>query len=109
MTTSTPPSLFVFAKVSSLGPAIKKFNRDVVRYLHSEGLEFLDVYGLGALDGFAPDVMVDGKISPLALEFVRVTGLDLGDVYPDLIERLGETSGVLPLDASDDDDEESAA
>lgn len=97
----TPPPLFVFAKVSSLGPAIKKFNRDVVRYLRDVNLEFLDVYGADALDGFAPDALEGGKISPLAIEFVRVTGLAFGDVYPNVLEQLG--SGALP-DVSDEED-----
>jgi hypothetical protein len=92
----TPPPLFTFTKVSSLGPAIKRFNRDVVAFLKSSGLDFIDVYGDDAFEGFAPTAVVveDGTpmISPLALEFVRVTGLDFGDVYPDALSSLGEVA-----------------
>jgi hypothetical protein len=99
----TPPPLFVFTKVSSLGPAIKRFNRDVVKYLQDEGLELHEAYGSGAFEGFAPEAIIveDGapKVSPLALEFVRVTGLDFGDVYPDALTSLGE----LPLSFEEED------
>jgi hypothetical protein len=107
------PPLFIFTKVSSLGPAIKRFNRDVVKYLRDEGLELHEAYGSGAFEGFAPEAIVieDGipKVSPLALEFVRVTGLDFGDVYPDVLSSLGLTSGSLGEEAEPASDEEDAA
>ena len=91
----TPPPLFTFTKVSSLGPAIKRFNRDVIAYLRSSGLELHAVYGADLKD-FAPALLTceDGapKVSSLALEFVRVTGLDFGDVYPDALAMLGEAA-----------------
>jgi hypothetical protein len=91
-----PPSLFIFTKVSSLGPEIKRFNRDVVKYLRAEGLDFMETYGADAFKGFAPAAIVseDGapKVSPLALEFVRVTGLNFGDVYPNALALLGEVA-----------------
>ena len=92
----TPPPLFTFTKISSLGPAIKRFNRDVIAYLRSSELELHDVYGADVFEGFAPALLTceDGapKVSSLALEFVRVTGLDFGDVYPDALAMLGEAA-----------------
>jgi hypothetical protein len=92
----TPPPLFIFTKVSSLGPTIKKFNREVVTFLKSSGLDFVEVYGADAFDGFAPTLLTldddAPRVSPLALEFVRVTGLDFGDVYPNALASLGEVA-----------------
>jgi hypothetical protein len=110
------PPLFVFVKVSSLGPAIKRFNRDVVAFLRREGLEFSDVYSSEELRGFAPDPIVVEhgvpRISELAYEFVRVTGLGFGDVYPDLLAELpvsGRSLSDLDLASDDLDEEENVA
>jgi hypothetical protein len=104
----TPPPLFVFTKVSSLGPAIKRFNRDVVKYLRDSKQEFHDVYGEDAFEDFAPAALSteDGtlKVSPLALEFVRVTGLSFGDVYPDVLSELGAFSGAALLSNLEEED-----
>lgn len=100
------PPLFIFTKVSSLGPAIKRFNREVVAYLRAEGLDLHEVYGANAFEGFAPTViLIEGgapKVSPLALEFVRVTGLDFGDVYPAVLSTLAELGimGEIEEDAA---------
>jgi hypothetical protein len=89
-----PPPLFTFSKVSSLGPAIKRFNRDVVSFLRDSKQELHEVYGVDAFEGFAPTVIVIESgvpaVSPLALEFVRVTGLSFGDVYPNVLSTLAE-------------------
>ena len=94
-----PPSLFTFTKVSSLGPAIKRFNREVISFLKSSGLDFADVYDVDAFEGFAPTAIIVEddvpKVSPIALEFVRVTGLAFGDVYPNVLSELGASSGVF--------------
>jgi hypothetical protein len=93
-TSTEAPPLFIFVKASSKGPAIKKFNREVLDYLRKVEKDFLDVYQFGGLREFAPDPVVwddDGtpRISDLAKEFVAATGLAFGDVYPDLVEAFG--------------------
>lgn len=89
-----PPPLFVFEKVSSKGPALRRFNREVLAYLKIAGKEFLDVYGFAGFREHAPDPVLwsdDGtpRISEHAKTFVDATGLAFGDVYPDLVEAFG--------------------
>jgi hypothetical protein len=79
------PPLLIPAPLVRGGPALQRVNPKAISYVEGSGLRFEDVYpeGISELRAIAPNLIVDGRVTEAAREFVQASDLPFGAIYPE--------------------------